>query len=81
MFLEVGMHAFPKTIINSTKNDIEQDFSTQWLSLSSKSMINFKFNANTPLFNILETLHLDKGHNQTVNRHSGPDGVCYGQFI
>ena len=27
----------------------------------------------TPSFNILVTLHLDKGHNQTINRHSGPD--------
>ena len=23
---------------------------------------------------------LGKGYIQTVNRHSGPDGVCYGQF-
>ena len=81
MFLEVGMHAFQKASNNSTKNDIEQDFSTQWLSSSPKSMINFKFDAKTPFINIFVTLHLDKGHNQSINRHSGPDGVCYGQLI
>ena len=63
MFLEVGMLAFPKGFVNSTKNDIEQDFSTQWLSFSPKSKINFKFNAKTPFFHTFVTLHLDKGHN------------------
>ena len=75
------MHAFPKNLINSTKNGIEEDFSTQWLSFSPKSMISFKFYEKTPFFNIFVTLHLGKGHNQTVNRHTAPEGVCYGQFI
>ena len=74
MFLEVDMHAFPKS-------PIKQDFSTQLLSFSPKTMINFKFNAKTPFFHIFVTFHLDKGHDQSVNRHSGPDGVCYSQFI
>ena len=81
MFLEVGMHAFPKSLINSTKKDREQDFSTQWLSFSPKSMVNFKFYAKTTFCNIFVTLHSDRGHNQMVNRHSGPDCFYYGQYI
>ena len=41
MFLEVGMHAFPKSLINSTKSDIEQDFPLNGLVYSPKIMINF----------------------------------------
>ena len=44
-------------------------------------MISFKFYVQTPFFSTFITLHLGKGHIQAVNRHSGPGGVCYGQFI
>ena len=66
MFLKVGVHAFPKNLINSTKNDIEQEFSTQWLSFRRRSTINFKFNTKMPFFHISVTFHLEKGHNQSV---------------
>ena len=75
------MHAFPKSLINSTKNGTEKNFVNQWLSISPNSMISFKFYVQTPFFSTFITLHLGKGHIQTVNRYSGPDGVCYGQFI
>ena len=81
MLIEVGMHKFPKSPINSTKINIEQDFSTQWLSFGPKILINFKFNVKIPFFNIFVNVYLDKGHNQTVSRHSGPDSVSYSQFI
>ena len=54
---------------------------SQWLSISPNSMINFKFYVQTPFFSTFITLHLGKGHIQTVNRHCGSDGVCYDQFI
>ena len=89
------MHAFPKSLINSTKNGTEKNFASQystkngteknfasqWLSISPNSMISFKFYVQTPFFSTFITLHLGKGHIQAVNRHSGPGGVCYGQFI
>ena len=75
------MHAFPKSLINSTKNGTDKSFTTQWLSFSPNSMISFKFYVKTLLFNIFITLHLGKGHIQAVNRPSGPDVVCYSQFI
>ena len=75
------MHVFPKSLINSTKNGTKKDFATQWLSTSAHSMIGFKFYVKTPFFNISITLHLGKGHINTVNRHSGHDSVYYGQFI
>ena len=78
---KLPMQAFPKSLLNPTKNGIEKDFSTQWLIISPKSMISFKFYENVPLFNIFVTLYLGKGHFHTINEHSGPDGVCYGQFI
>ena len=37
------MHAFPKSLINSTKNGTEKKFASQWLSISPNSMISFKF--------------------------------------
>ena len=73
------MHAFPKSLINSTKNGTEKNFASQWLSISPNSMISFKF--YVPFFSTFITFHLGKGHIQTVNVHSGPDGVCFGQFI
>ena len=75
------MHAFPKSLINSTKNGTEKNFASQWLSISQNSMIIFKCYKQMPFVSTFITLHLDKGHIQTVNRHSGPDGVCYGKFI
>ena len=75
------MHAFPKSLINSTKNGTEKNFASQWLSISPNSMISFKFYVQTPFFSTFITLHLGKDHIQAVNRHSGPGGVCYGQFI
>ena len=75
------MHVFPKSLINSTKNGTEKNFASQWLSRSPNSMISFKFYVQTPFFSTFITLHLGKGHIQAVNRHSGPGGVCYGQFI
>ena len=75
------MHAFPKSLSNSTKNGTEKTFASQWLSISPNSMISFKFYVQTPFFSTFVTLHLGKGHIQTVNGHSGPGGVCYGQFI
>ena len=75
------MHAFPKSLINSTKNGTEKKIASQWLSISPNSMISFKFYVQTPFFSTFITLHLGKGHIQAVNRHSGPGGVCYGQFI
>ena len=60
--------------VNSTKNGTEKNFASQWLSISPNNMISFKFST-------LQLFILGKCHIQTVNRHSGPDGVCYGQFI
>ena len=80
-FWKLAMHAFPKSLINSTKNGLVKFFANQWLSISPNSMISFKFYVQTPFFSTFITLNLGKGHIQTVNRHSGPDGVCYGQFI
>ena len=64
------MHAFPKSLINSTKNGTEKNFASQWLSISPTSMISFKFYVQTPFFSTFITLHLGKGHIQAVNRHS-----------
>ena len=75
------MHAFPKSLINSSKNGTENNFASQWLSISPNSMISFKFYVQTPFFSTFITLHLGKGHIQAVNGHSDPGGVCYGQFI
>ena len=60
------MHAFPKSLINSTKNGRDKGFATQWLSTSRNSMISFKFYVKKPFFNIFIALYLGKG-----NRHSG----------
>ena len=75
------MHAFPKSLINSTKSGTEKNYANQWLITSPNSMISFKFYVKTPFFSIFVTPYLGKGHIPTVNRHSGPDNVCYGQFI
>ena len=77
------MHAFPKSLTYFTKkkNGTEKTFASQWLSISPNSMISFEFYVQTPFFSIFRTLHLGKGHIQTFNRHSDPDGGCYGQFI
>ena len=58
------MHAFPKSLINSTKNGTEKNFASQWLSISPNSMISFKFYVQTPFFSTFITLHLGKGHIQ-----------------
>ena len=81
MFQEVDSAHIPKSLINTTKNGTEKNFASQRLSISPNSMISFKFYVQTPFFSIFITLHLGKGHIWTVNRHSGPDGICYGQFI
>ena len=65
------MHAFPKSPINSTKNGTQKNFASQWLSISPNSMTSFKFYVQMPFFSTFITLHLGKGHIQTVNRHSG----------
>ena len=75
MFLDIGNARVLKRP-HSTKKWCEKNFASQWLS-----MISFKFYVQTPFFSTFITLHLGKGHIQTVNRHSGPDGVCYGQLI
>ena len=73
------MQAFPESLINSTNNGTEKNFASQWLSISPNSMIfSFKFYVQMLFFSTFITLHLGKGHIQTVNRHSGPDGICYG---
>ena len=61
------MHAFPKSLINSTKNGTEKSFASQWLSISPNSMISFKFYVQMPFFSTFITLHLGKGHIQPVN--------------
>ena len=81
MFLDIGNARVQKSLINSTKNGTEKNFASEWLSISPNSMISFKFYVQTPFFSTFITLHLGKGHIQAVNRHSGPGGVCYGQFI
>ena len=82
MFLEIGNARVPKKAsLILQKNGTEKIFANQWLSVSPNKMISFKFYAQTPFFSTFITLHLGKGHTQTVNRHSGPDGVCYDQFI
>ena len=75
------MHMFTKSLTNSTENGTEKNFASHWLSISPNSMISFKFYVQMPFFSTFITLHLGKGHIQTVNRQSGPDSVCYGQFI
>ena len=60
---------------------VEKTFASQWLSISPNSMISFKFYVQTPFFGTFITLHLGNGHIQTVNGHSGPGGVCYGQLF
>ena len=73
MFLEVGNAHFPKSLIDSSNfqnNDIQNDFCTEKLSLSPKSMIRSNFYEKTPFFNIFVTLYIDESHDQTVNRHS-----------
>ena len=55
------MHAFPKSLINSTKNGTEKNFASQWLSISPNSMISVKFYVQTPFFSTFITLHLGKG--------------------
>ena len=78
MFLDIGNARVPqKTSLILQKNGTEKHFA----SISPNNMISFKFYVQTPFFSTFITLHLGKGHIQTVNRHSGPDGVCYGQFI
>ena len=77
------MHVFPKSLINSKKkkkkkNGTETYFPSQWLSVSPNTMISFKLYVKMPFFNTYITLHLGKGHIQTVNKHSGPDGIYYG---
>ena len=52
------MHAFPKSLINSTKNGTEKNFASQWLSISPTNMISFKFYVQTPFFSPFMTLHL-----------------------
>ena len=82
MFLDIGNARVPKKAsLILQKNGTEKNFASQWLSISPNSMINFKFYVQTPFFSTFITLHLGKGHIRTVNRHSGPGGVCYGQFI
>ena len=72
------MQAFPKSLINSTKkNGTENNFASQWHSTSPNSMINSKLYVQMPFFSIFITLRLGKGHIWTVNRHFGPDRVCY----
>ena len=61
-FQKLAMHAFPKSLINSTKNGTEKNFASQWLSISPNSMISFKFYVQTPFFSTFITLHLGKGH-------------------
>ena len=65
IFLEIGNTRVPKSLINSTKNGTEKNFA-----------LSFKFYVQTLFFSTFITLHLGKGHIQTINRHSGPDGVC-----
>ena len=77
-FLKLAMHAFSKA--SFYKNGTEENFASQWLSTSPNSMIGFKFYVQTPFFSTFITPHLGKGHIRTVNRHSGPYSVCYGQF-
>ena len=55
------MYAFPKSLINSTKNGIEKNFASQWLSTSPNIMINLKSYVKMPFFNIFIILHLGKG--------------------
>ena len=64
------MHAFPKSLINSTKNGTEKNFTSQWLSISPNSMISFKFYVQTPFFSTFITLHLGKGHIQAAGQIS-----------
>ena len=44
------MHAF---LIKSRKSGIEENFASQWLSTSPKSMISFNFYVQTPFFNLI----------------------------
>ena len=41
------MHAFPKSLINSSKNGTEKNFASQWLSICPNNMISFKFYVQT----------------------------------
>ena len=76
------LNMFPKSFINSIKkNGTEKHFASQWLSTSLLSMIGFKFHVETPFFNIFINVYLGKGHIHTINRHSGCDVICYGQFM
>ena len=50
------MHAFPKSLINSTKNGAENNFASQWPSISPNSMISFKFYVQTPFDSTYMTL-------------------------
>ena len=81
MFLEVGSACIPKEPHYSTKNGTMKDSANQWLSTYPKSIISFKFNVKILFFNVFITLHLGKGHIQTINWHSGYDGIYYSQFI
>ena len=74
-------HSLKTSLILPKKNGTEKHFAIQWLSTSPNSTFSFKFYVQTPFVSIFITPHLGKGHIRTVNRHSGPDGVCYGQFI
>ena len=81
MFVGIGNARVPKKTHNCTKNGTEKKFASQWLSICPNSMISSKFYVETPCFSTFITLRLGKGHIQTVNRHSGPGGVCYDQYI
>ena len=81
MSLEIGNAHVPQKKLHSAKNGTEKKFCQSVAYITSNSMISFKFYVQTPFFSTFITLHLGKGHIQTVNSHSGPDSVCYGQFI
>ena len=81
------MHAFPKSLINSSKNGAKKNVASQWLSISPSSMISFKFYVQMPFFSTLITLHLGNGlfrastgtlaqtASATVSLFSGVDSV------
>ena len=82
MFLEVGNARVSKQSQSFYKKMVQRKkIASQWFSISPNSMITFKFYVQTPFFSTFITLYLGTGHIQTLDRHSAPDGVCYGQFI
>ena len=81
MFLEVGNARFPIKHHQFYKKWYRKIFASQWPRTSPNSMISFKSYVQTPLFINFITLRLGEGHTRTVNRHSGPVGVSYGQLV